>query len=130
MSSPATNLNLPVVHSIRLDITFADRGKQMEIGVVPKGSAILKPISGVNVSTAFNGSGTDLLDIGISSNDDLFATDLSVAAEGFQAFDEAISNYVTADTKFTATYADANSDATAGVAQVVVCFIPPDPAQK
>lgn len=114
------------VHYIRLDITSADRGVQKTVGVIPAGSVILKPTSGVNVSTAFNGSGTDLLDIGVSDNDDLYATDLSLASAGFQALDESVSVYVSADTTITATYADQNSDATAGVAQVVIAFIPPN----
>lgn len=114
------------VHYIRLDITFADRGVQKTVGVIPAGSVILKPTSGVNVSTVFNGSGTDLLDIGVSDNDDLYATDLSLASAGFQALDESVSVYVSADTTITATYADQNSDATAGVAQVVIAFIPPN----
>ena len=124
MGSTARQFHTQQVHYLRKDITFASRGVSQTVGVIPAGSVIIKPMSGVNVSTIFNGSGTDLLDIGTSGTADLYATDLSLAAVGFQALDEAVSVYVEAETTITAIYADANSDALAGVAQVVICYIP------
>lgn len=122
----AVRYYMQMAHYIRADITYADRGVAKVIGTIPAGSVILKPCSGVNVSTLFNDSGTDLLDIGTTANDDLFATDLVISAVGFLALDEAVSNYVASDTTFTATYAGENSNASAGVAQVVIVFIPPN----
>jgi hypothetical protein len=114
------------VHFLRRDLTQADRGVARVVGVIPAGSVILKPCSGVNVSTLFNDSGTDLLDIGSSATGDLWATDLVISAVGFLALDEAVSSYVAVDTTITATYAGQNSDGTTGAAQVVIAFIPPN----
>ncbi|MBL8774069.1 MAG: hypothetical protein JNK30_21965 [Phenylobacterium sp.] len=113
-----------VVHFLRKRLTYTDRGVAVTVGVVPAGSVILKPISGVNIHTAFNGTGTDLIDIGTSGTADLFATDLAGQTVGFAPCDEAVSFYVAADTTITATYADQNSDATAGEAQVVIAYVP------
>lgn len=129
MADPALNYNMNVVHTLRKDFTSADNGKTLIVGVVPAGSLIRKPTSGVNVSVAFNDSGTDLLDIGVSGDNDLYATDLSVAAVGFQACDEAVSFLVGAsDVTITAVYAGQNSDMTTGAGQIVIDFSPPDPA--
>ncbi len=124
MPAPARQFHHQLIHYIRKDLTFADRGKQLEIGTIPAGSVIVKPISGVNVHTAFNGTGTDLIDIGVLADDDLYATDLAAQTVGFAALDEAVSVYVAVDTTLTVTYADQNSDATAGLAQAVIAYIP------
>lgn len=124
MPAPARQFHHQLIHYIRRDLTFADRGKQLEIGTIPAGSVIVKPISGVNVHTAFNGTGTDLIDIGVLADDDLYATDLAAQTVGFAALDEAVSVYVAVDTTLTVTYADQNSDATAGAAQAVIAYIP------
>jgi hypothetical protein len=124
MTTPARQFHTQQIHYLRKEITYADAGVQKTVGVIPAGSVIVKPISGVNVSTAFNSSGTDLLDIGTSADDDLYATDLSVAAVGYQALDEAVSMKVTSDTTITATYAQSVADATAGVAEVVIAYVP------
>lgn len=115
-----------MVHYLRKDFTFADNGKVLTLGEVPAGSLILKPISGVNVSTAFNAGTGNVLDIGMSSNDDLYATDLALGSAGFVPADEAVSFYVASDTVFTATPALTGTAASAGVGQVVICYVPPD----
>lgn len=120
--------HLQDVHYIRRDFVPADRGVAKLVGTIPAGSVILKPASGVNVHTLFNGSGTDLLDVGVSNSllvdPDFLATALVVSAIGFIPLDEAVSNYVSVDTDITATYNDANSDATLGLMQVVIAYIP------
>ena len=126
MTVPARRYSQQMVHYLRKDITFADAGVAKTVGVIPSGSVILKPTSGVNVHTAFNSSGTDLIDIGTSADDDLYATDLAGQTVGFAALDEAVSMYVAADTTITATYAQSVADATTGAAQVVIAYIPPD----
>lgn len=114
------------VHYLRKDITFADAGVVKTVGVLPAGSVIVKPASGLNVSTAFNSSGTDLIDIGTSGTADLYATDLAGQTVGFAALDEAVSVYVAAETTVTVTYAQSVADATAGVAQVIIAYVPPN----
>jgi hypothetical protein len=126
MALTARRYSQQMVHYLRRDITFADRGVAVNVGRLPAGSVILKPASGLNVHTAFNGTGTDLIDIGTTATADLYATDLAGQTVGFAALDEAVSTYVAADTTITVTYTDQNSDATAGAAQVVIAYIPPD----
>ena len=127
MTVPARRYSQQMVHYLRKDITYANYGQgALTVGVIPAGSVILKPASGVNVSTAFNSSGTDLLDIGTSADDDLYATDLALQTVGFAALDEAVSVYVSSDTTITCTAAQSVADATAGVAQVVIAYIPPN----
>jgi hypothetical protein len=114
----------PHVHFLRRDITYADAGVAKVLGTIPAGSVIVKPMSGVNIHTAFNSSGTDLIDIGTTLDDDLYATDLAAQTVGFAPLDEAVSQYVSVDTTFVVTYAQSVADATAGVAQAVIAYIP------
>jgi hypothetical protein len=113
-----------MIHYLRKDFTYADTGKNLLMGAIPAGSLIIKPISGINVHTAFNGSGTDLVDIGTLADPDLYATDLAAGSVGFAALDEAVSMYVAVDTDLYVTFTDTNGDATAGVAQAIIAFIP------
>lgn len=127
MTVPARRYSQQMVHYLRRDITYTDYGLgALTVGVIPAGSVILKPASGVNVHTAFNSSGTDLLDIGTSGTADLYATDLALQTVGFAALDEAVSVYVAADTTITCTAAQSVADASAGAAQVVIAYIPPN----
>ena len=113
------------VHYLRKTLTYSDRGTTVTVGKVPAGAVILYGSSGAYVSTAFTGTGTDLLDIGISGNNDLFATDLDVSSVGWKALDENVAGYlVSSTTTVTAEYADQNSDAGAGSAEIVIAYIP------
>lgn len=122
--SIARVLPYQVVHYVKAEITYSDDGSAVSLGTIPAESVILPSISGVNVSTAFNDSGTDLIDIGTSADADLYATDLDGSSAGFIALDESVSLYVSSDTELTVTYAGQNSDASAGAAQVIVAYVP------
>lgn len=117
-----------MVHYLRKEVTFSNRGTAVTIGKIPVNAVVLPHMSGALVTTAFNGSGTDLLDIGTSDDDDGFATDLDVSSVGFKVCDETATTNdaikTTGTMTITATYADANSDATAGSAEVIICYIP------
>lgn len=119
-----------MIHYLRKTITYADAGTEVTVGWVPSGALLVQSISGVHVTTAFNSSGTDLIDIGGNTgNDDPddYATDLDVSTVGFKAIDEALGtavNPTTADTEITVTYAQSVADASAGVAEVVIAYIP------
>lgn len=79
-------------------ITFADDGVAVYFdGQIPAGSLIIKPLSGFQVNVAFDGSG--VIDIGPTSNDDLWMTDGSGATVTFVPLDEAVTMYVDADTQ-------------------------------
>lgn len=113
------------VHYLRKDVTYADT-TAVTVGTLPAGALIVPAMSGMNVSTAYNDSGTDLIDIGTTADDDLYATNLDVSAVGFKPLDEAVSLYVAAETTLTATYAGQNSNASAGVGQIVIAYVPAD----
>lgn len=89
---------------------------------LPAGAVIVGWL--VNVTTAFNGSSTDLLDIGTSADGDAYANDLDVASTGQQVTGFIVGGLfteLTEETQITATYADAGGDASAGAA-TVCCF--------
>lgn len=124
----ARQLPYQVVHFLRKSITYASPGSGVAatVGILPAGAVIVKPMSGVHITTAFNDSGTDLLDIGTSANDDLFATDLDLSSATFLACDEAVGDFgpLAADTTITATYTGQNANASAGAAEIIICYIP------
>lgn len=117
---PARDLYEHVVHYIASPIGFADNGKPVTVGTIPAGAMILKPASGLQVNTAFNG--TSVLDIGTAATGDLYATDLATNAVAFVPLDEAVSESVAADTAIVATLAGTNPTAGAGI--VVIAYIP------
>lgn len=118
------------VHYLRCGITYADNGVVKTVGIIPAGSQILNTLSGVFVRTAFNAGTSNVLDIGTSANDDLYATDLALGTKAFVAFDEAATAtdvnawYVSSDTTITATVALSGTAATAGEAEVVIAYLP------
>lgn len=121
-----------MVHYLRKTLTFADDATAVTVGVIPSGAVIITAMSGAVVTTVFNDTGNDFLDIGVSAatggvtaNDDLFATDLDVSSLGFKALDESVAGILlSADTTITATYTGANSDSSTGSAEIVICYIP------
>jgi hypothetical protein len=117
------------VHYLRKSIAYTDDGTEVTVGWIPSGAMILAPASGVQVSTAFNAGTSNVLDIGgDTGNDDPddYATDLALGAAGFVALDEAATGVfvATADTKVTCTVALTGTAASAGAAEVVICYIP------
>lgn len=124
---PARNAGYQNVQYLREDITFADNGVAKVIGRIPANSLILKPISGMQVTTVFNAGTNNYVDIGTTADDDLFGTDLSGAALAFVPLDEAIGGFlVAADTTITATVGLTGTAATTGAATVVIAFLPPN----
>ncbi|HYE38221.1 hypothetical protein [Methylocaldum sp.] len=122
--SNARQYHTQQIHYLRKDFTYADDGLSLTVGTIPAGSVIVKPISGANVSTAFNAGSTNVLDIGISGDLDLYATDLALGSAGYVPCDEAVSFYVSADTTILATVDLTGTAASAGVGQVVIAYIP------
>lgn len=113
---------------IRKRITFADRGTTVIVGYLPAGAMVTA--GGVQIVTAFNGSGTDLLDIGFigaTTDADAYASALTLAAIGFIPCDElgAVSNIQQPDAyTVTCAYTDENANATTGIADVVIFYAP------
>ena len=121
--SVARNYNKQMVHYLRKGITYEDNGSTVTVGVIPAGSVILKPISGVAVTTAFNGDTTNTLDVGPSTDTDLWATDLALGSLAYVPIDEAVANIVTTDTTVQAVVTSTAS-ASAGAAEIVIAYIP------
>lgn len=119
---PARNDLYQNLQYIRKDIVFGDNGKVLKIGTLPAGALIMKAISGVNISTVFNAGTGNVLDVGTSTDDDLFATDLALGTAGLIPLDEAVSMYVAADTEVTATVTLTGTAATTGVGQIVIAY--------
>ena len=118
------------IHYLRTDFTVAEvdvsGGVTKTIGVIPAGSVILKPISGVAVHVAFDD--TTIVDIGPSTDSgyDLWATNMVTTAIGFVPLDEGVSNKVIVDTTVVATFIPAGTSVTVGAASVIICYIPPN----
>lgn len=119
-----------VVAYIRKTIVFGDNGVAKTIGVIPAGSVIIKPMSGVSVNVAFNAGTSNVLDIGrsaatggVAADDDFYATDLAMGTIAFVPLDEAVTMAVAADTTITATLALAGTAATTGSAEVFIAYM-------
>lgn len=114
------------VHYLRKGITFADDGLTVTVGTIPAGSLIIKPMSGVAVTTVFNAGSTNVLDIGPStdSGTDLWATDLALGTLAFVPLDEAVTNLVSVDTVVQAAVDLTGTAATTGAAEIIICYIP------
>lgn len=128
MAGPsARNSGEQHVHYLRKRITYLNTSA-VTIGKIPAGSTVVG--GGVHVITAFNDSGTDVVDVGFigsTTDADAYATLLTVSAVGFIALDElaATTNIQqTVEATVTAGYTGQNSNATAGVADVIILYIP------
>lgn len=126
-ATSARRLHTQQVHYLRKRITFANLGTTVNLGIIPAGASVIG--GGVHVITAFNSSGTDLLDVGFvgsTTDADGYATDLDLATVGFKLLDElaATTNIQqSVDTTVTCIAAQSVADATAGIADVIVTYV-------
>ena len=109
-------------------LAYTDAGVAKNLFVIPANSQILEIY--VDVITAFNSSGTDLVDVGVSGTSDLFASALDVSSQARKLGSSSASkltNYVnTGATQITvqATYSQSVADSTAGSARITIKYIP------
>ena len=94
--------------------------------VIPANSQIVR--IDVNVETAFNDSGTDILEVGSSADTDLYVNDVSIAAVGKIALGTAAlcanwKDIGTSDIRIGYIYNGANNDASAGAATVTINYL-------
>jgi hypothetical protein len=122
MTIPARLIQTQQVHFIRKTVLFSDHGKTINIGAVPAGSVIHKPMSGVFVNTVFNGTAPQNIGIGTSASTSLYGSALTLSATTFVPCAQAVDNQVYADT-YIAIVVNCSAS-TAGQAEVVVCYIP------
>lgn len=120
--SEARDLGIQAVHYLRKTVTFADDGVAVDVGVLPAGATIVKPMSGAAVVTAFNAVTTNTLNVGTTADDNLYGTLLAVGATDFVPLDEVVSYRVEADTTITATVVLTGGSESAGEAEVVICY--------
>lgn len=113
---------------LRKRITFADYGNTVTVGYLPPKSSVVG--GGVHIVTAFNSSGTDLLDVGFvgtTTDANGYATLLVISAVGWIVLDELATTTNIQDTgvvQVTCAPAQSVADATAGVADVIIWYIP------
>lgn len=122
-SIPARDSGTQEITYLRRGITFADNGLTVDVGTLPAGASIVKPISGVQVNIAFNGATTNTLDIGPStdSGTNLWATLLALGTIGFIPLDEAVANTVTVDTLVQAKVV-ADASPTTGSGEIIIAY--------
>lgn len=115
------------VHYLHKQITFADYGTTVTIGKIPANASVIG--GGVHVTTAFNSSGTDLLDVGFigsTTDADGYATQLQLNAVGYIVLDELATTTnikQTVDTTVTCAPTQSVADATAGVGEVYITYV-------
>lgn len=126
MAQPARVYSSQQVHYLRKTITFSDNGTTVTIGTIPAGSILLKPVSGVSITTVFNAGTTNTLNIGPStdSGTDLWATALALGTLGFVPLDEPVTNLVSVETIVQCAVVLSGTAATTGSAEVCICYIP------
>lgn len=131
-AASATDIGYSVVQTLRRRITYLDRGLTLTVGKIPPGATVVG--GGVHIVTGFNGSGTDLLDVGYIGSTTVansYGTLLELANVGYIVLDElaATTNIQgTVEHTVTCKYTDQNSNATAGAADLIVQFVSAYPA--
>ena len=115
-----------VVMSQTDTIAYTDTTDKSLSIVIPANSQIVD--IKILVTTAFNGTGADTMDIGIVGNSDLYVDGADVSAAGDAALGATalVTNWTdigTSDLKLAAKYIDANADSSAGAAQIVVSYV-------
>lgn len=115
-----------MVHYLRKSIDYTMNGTTVTIGIVPAGALILKPASGVAVTTAFNGNSSNVLDVGAStdSGTNNLATQLALGTTTFVPLDEAVGDYLVASDTTIQALVTSTASASAGAAEVIIAFIP------
>lgn len=122
----ARQYSYQLVHYLRKSIAYTDDGDTLTIGIVPSGSLILKPLSGVAVTTAFNGNSSNVLDVGYStdSGTNNLGTQLSLATTTFVPLDEEVGDYLCASDTTIQVLVTSTASASAGAGEVIIAYIP------
>lgn len=85
-------------------------------------ASVIKDIQ-VYIGTAFNGSGTDLLDVGISTDTDKYENDLDMSDTSFEFYGLSnVPSRMASTTYITFQYTDSGADASAGFAIIYVYY--------
>jgi hypothetical protein len=116
-----------VLMSQSFSFAYSTEGSATDTTVVIPANSQIVSIE-VNVETAFNDSGNDLLEVGSSADTDLYVNDVSIAAIGKIALGTAAlcanwKDIGTSDIKIGYIYNGANNDASAGAATVTINYL-------
>ena len=132
---PARHNAIQQIDWLRANITFgpatginqyqAVNGVPIIIGTIPAGSLILKPISGMQVITAFNAGTLNTLDIGVSGGSGVtYSAAGSMTATVFVPVNAATGVFrVAVDTVITVTPNITGTAATTGDVEVVIAYV-------
>ena len=116
-----------VLMSQSFSFAYGTEGSATDTTVVIPANSQIVSIE-VNVETAFNDSGSDLLEVGSSADTDLYVNDVSIAAIGKIALGTAAlcanwKDIGTTDIVVGYIYNGANNDASAGAATVTINYL-------
>lgn len=117
-----------VLHFIRRQITFdtflIGTDASVKVGTLPAGAVIYDAI--VKISTAFNAGTNNYINVGVEGDDDaiLDQDDVDATAAEWQSSRRGCDLTLTADTPVYVTYDQSGTAATAGVAEIIVAYIP------
>ena len=115
-----------VVMSQQVQFAFGDEGAvQNTTAVIPANSQIID--IKINVETAFNDTGADLLDIGVVGDSDLYVNDADISATGSLALGATAlcANWLdvgATDVQIAFIYNGANNDASAGAGTFTIMY--------
>jgi len=126
MSDTPRQYHEQMVHFLRKSITFADAGTTVTVGSIPAGSVILRPCSGVHVTTVFNGDSSNIISVGPSTDTgtDLWMDDEALGTLGFIPFEQAVSNNVGTSDVIVQAAVVSTASATTGAGEIVICYVP------
>lgn len=108
---------------ISTEVTFADNGSPVVVGVLPAGAVIMQPVSGVTTTTAFDAGTLNDVEVGVTGAIAQYGVLLTMAATDFVPLNQAVDFSVSVDTEIIATVTLTGTAATAGVAIVSVGYI-------
>jgi hypothetical protein len=126
--SDAREYPMQVLHFLRRQISFDSQFISTDdftkVGTLPAGAVIYDAI--VKVSTAFNAGTTNYINVGIVGDDDGIVDegDLDLTAAEWQSSRRGCDLTFTSDTPVYVTYDQSGTAATAGVAEIIVAYIP------
>lgn len=111
------------LRALKGTVGFGDAGTAVTIGQLPDGAVVIGAI--INVTTAFNSSGTDLIDVGTAADPDGFVVDHDASSAGNSGVvggGALIGTIATQDT-VEVLYSQSVADAAAGSAIVTVLYL-------
>lgn len=127
MSGPvARQYHQQMVHFLRKTIAYTDNGSTLVVGRVPAGSLILQPMSGVAVTTVFNGNSSNVLDVGYStdSGTNNLATSLALGTAAFVPIDETTGPMLCTSDTTISVLVTSTASASTGSGEVIIAYVP------